>query len=152
MFEELKDFTVPTRTVIEHQSQPIAVRGLETLANQKLIFLPVVYGSPLYDKDDFREQYEPVSYVDGKVIPYSLQSGSHDPVRNVTHYLQDYFETGRIHPEDEGTLSDIHKSPLPVYGLADDAGEIVPCVLLKSGVKALVHRDYMVEGVRTDVV
>ena len=68
MFEELKDFTVPTRTVIEHQSQPIAVRGLETLANQKLIFLPVVYGSPLYDKDDFREHYEPVSYVDGKVI------------------------------------------------------------------------------------
>ena len=152
MFEQLKDFVVPTRTVIEHISQPVVVRGLETLANQKLIFLPIVEGSPLYDKDDFRTQYEPVSYVDGKVVHYTLQSGSHEPVRGITHYLQDYFETGRIHPEDEGLLSDIHKSPLPVYGLTDDAGEIVPCVLLKSGVKSLLHRDYVVEGVHTDVV
>lgn len=152
MLEQLKDFVVPTRTVIEHISQPVVVRGLETLANQKLIFLPVTEGSPLHNKDDFRPQYEPVSYVDGKVVHYELQSGSDDPIRDVTYYFQDYFETGRIHPEDEGTLSDIHKSPLPVYGLADDAGEIVPCVLLKSGVKALIHRDYMVEGVHTDVV
>lgn len=152
MFEELKNFTPPTRTVIEHKSQPLAVRGLETIANQKLIFLRVVEGSPLYDKDDFRTQYEPVSFVDGNVIHYQLQSGSHDEVRDVTHYLQDYLETGRVHLEDEGTLSDIHKSPLPVYGLVDDAGEIVPCVLLKSGVKALMHRDYVVEGIRTDAI
>lgn len=152
MFEELKNFTTPTRTVVEHQSQPVVVRGLETLVNQKLIFLPIVEGSPLYDETDFREQYEPVSYQNGKVIHYTLQSGSHDTTRDVTHYLQDYFETGKIHPDDDGTLSDIHRSPLPVYGLADDGGEVVPCVLLKSGVKALLHRDYILEGIRTDVV
>ena len=152
MFEELKQFTPPTREMVEHVSRPIAVRGLEGLAEKKLIFLPITEGSPLYDKDEFRKQYEPVSYIDGKVIHYTLQSGSHDETRTVTHYLDEYMETGQIHPEDEGALSDLHKSPLPVYGFTSDAGEMVPCVLLKSGVKALMHRDYMVEGVKTDAV
>lgn len=135
--DELKQFT-PTNTVVfKHEIRTVRVPELVEVFSKNLVLL---------ENDGV---YEPVlvNRRNNIITHFILSSGEESDNVSIVPYWLNYIRTGNTSIINNTLTEKPHEIPLPTYPITKIGNGWAPCVKLKSGVKALIVNDEIIEGV-----
>lgn len=137
LVEELKQFTPPDTSIFKHATRTVKVPELAEVFSQNLVLLE---NNGVYEPVQVNRQTNTITH-------FILSSGEETGNVSIVPYWLNYIRTGNTSIINNTLTEKPHEIPLPTYPITKIGNGWAPCVKLKSGVKALIVNNEVIEGV-----
>lgn len=134
MLDELKNYKPQER--IKHVTRELnSISELAKIIDESFIFLP--RGENVYEMVQVKSDGSEMTHIQVKT---PLQ----EEEINVSEQLQESLLYGQIRIQTTQPDTDIHNLPLPIYNLDYFNGQLMPCVELKTGQRAMAGSEFYI--------
>lgn len=134
MLDELKNYQPKER--IKHATRALnSISELAKIMDEQFVFLP--RGENVYEMVQVKSDGSEITHIQVKT---PLQEAEID----VSEQLQESLLYGQIRIQVTQPDTNIHNLPLPIYNIDYFNGQIMPCVELKTGQRAMAGSEFYI--------